>query len=269
MNTDLLRETQIELRVHDEQLRVPETLKPHFVKPKPPPQQPNENTPRYVYFYDVQPVSSKDLIAFVRHQTDQQDNLKRSQSYLEEWGNEAALDIADSTWENALHKADPSTHDTIVSSIARAVADLCTEQGTTPKVPPEQAALWGPSPEKQARANVRSETQSAGYSFVRPQDPWQLYRFEPVPNSAGPTQAPASDMESLREQFVEALAATAKFAEDADSPFAEAFRLGQLFLKEQLPESIEEVITLLATRGFSDRAREVALDKLGLREQLA
>ena len=148
MNTDLLRETQIELRVHDEQLRVPETLKPHFVKPKPPPQQPNENTPRYVYFYDVQPVSSKDLIAFVRHQTDQQDNLKRSQSYLEEWGNEAALDIADSTWENALHKADPSTHDTIVSSIARAVADLCTEQGTTPKVPPEQAALWGPFPRK-------------------------------------------------------------------------------------------------------------------------
>jgi hypothetical protein len=252
----LLQEIQIECQVHEMPFEIPERLKNLFYKSD---FSFGEGEKDSVFLYPVKDVSPDELLKLVTAQNFTKEIWRACENEFTENPHEEIPSLKAEEWSGYLKKLSPSSLKELCNVICGIIAGICEKNETKPVIPSGLTNAFGPDEIEEKRAQARGKT--GGHWLLQAnKDPWELYFFELLPEDDRLEEIITLD--DAMKHFSEALQNAAAFAARIDSPFKEAFLLGNYFLNAEMPAGnfdqahFSAISNDLKKKGFSEMARE-------------
>lgn len=148
----------------------------------------------------------------------------------------------------------------LTNVVCGAIRKLSEENHLRPTIPETLKDIFGPDKKDYDKALARGKSKDKWY-LKSNENPWEVCFFEPLPITT--LLDPKEDLGKTKKEFAQALSEIEQFAKKIQSPFEEAFRLANYFLRGTVPmgnydvKHLEVISNDLQANGFSDRAIEV------------
>jgi hypothetical protein len=255
--TDLIKEMQIELALHEQEFIIPETLESLFVK-----QDAHFSIIDNLGLFSLYPlgdVTAQEILSLVEAQPFKDLTWEKLNTILEMYADPEMPPVAVTEWKDKIMKMDVQQLKEFVHPICGSICRLCEENDTSPVIPQELADRFGPDEAEQKRISARFKANNNSKNLEVTRQPWEYYQFTQIENIQHAQQPSVSDTQKI---LMEALEDIRAFAAVIQSPYEEAFRLSLFILTTPLPAGLynEEHVHLLTEKlqaaGFSERAAE-------------
>jgi hypothetical protein len=255
--TDLIKEIQIELAIHEQEFIIPEHLESVFVK------QENEfpiiDKLGLFSLYPLVDVTAQEILSLVEAQPFKDQTWEKLNTTLQMYADPEMPPVAITEWKDKIMKMDPQQLKKFVHPVCGSICRLCEENDTSPVIPQVLADRFGPDEAEQKRISARFKASSNSRNLEVTTQPWEYYQFMQIESIQHAQQPSVTD---TQEKVIEALEDIRAFAAVIQSPYEEAFRLSLFVLTTPLPaglyneEHIHLLIEKLQAAGFSERAVE-------------
>jgi hypothetical protein len=211
-----------------------------------------------VFLYPVKEMEGEEVCRLINAQAGKDEIWANCEKDLAEYPHPDIPALSAKELPEFIRKMNPPLSSSFSNTACRFIREWCEQNHSKPVIPATLRDKIGPDELEEKRAQARSKLGASQWFLKENQNPWELYCFEEIENPVA-MKAPGK-LNEIKKEFKKALKEAAHFAEKMESPFAEAFKLGEYFLSEGIPsgnfdEAHAKLIAQdLQEEGFSDRA---------------
>ena len=219
---------------------------------------PGQDLPWDVWYYAEYGVSGVQLAELVAGLTFMDEVWGLCPGLCSNYPELAGAPRSPSDWARWLRLSREESWVHLASVIMQAVNQAAA--GRRLEIPGGLANMFGPSPSQARQTAIRSLVERQGLALKAPSQGWVRYAWVELDDAnLGAALAAPNNVAAIRTGFRSSLQALAAFADQNNSPFAEAFRLGVYFL--DAGSRLVNDPRSLAEHDFSTTARANVADR--------